>query len=481
MFIASGTSIATAGPVGALLAYTFVGTLVYAVMLSLSEMATYLPITGAFTRYAARFVDPSLGFSMGWIYFFSWSITYALELTAAGLIIQWWNSTLSIGIFITIFWVPLTLINFLPVDFFGEFEFWFASIKVIALFGFMIFSICINAGAGQQGYIGFEYWKNPGAFAPYLTDGAKAKFVGFWAVLIQAGFAFQGTELVGIGAGESANPRKTMPAAIRKTFWSIFLLFFFTIFFIGILVPYDNESLTLGDTNAGSSPLVIAAQLAGVQVLPHIINAILLTVVLSAASSNVYSGSRILVGLAEERCAPRFFKRTSPRGVPYFAIAFTSAFGLLAYMNLSDNGGEVFNWLLNIVGVAGFIAWSCICICHLRFMSALKAQNISRDNLPFKSWGGRLLAWYGLVFCAIITITQGFTAFVPWSTEDFFIAYISLILFAALYVGHKLVTRCRLVKPEEADIATGRFHDEISENWEESPRSRWKKAVNYIF
>ncbi|KAF2478331.1 histidine permease [Lindgomyces ingoldianus] len=483
IFIASGTSIATAGPAGALIAYAFVGTLVYSVMLSLSEMATYIPIAGAFTRYAARFADPSLGFSMGWIYWFSWAITYALELTAAGLIIQWWNSDLSIGIFITIFWVPLTALNFAPVDFFGEFEFWFASIKVLALIGFTFFSICINAGAGQQGYIGFEYWRHPGAFAPYLLEstGAKAKFVGFWAVLIQAGFAFQGTELVGIGAGESANPRKTMPSAIRKTFWSIFLMFVFTIFFIGILVPSDNEDLLTGDTNAGSSPLVIAAQLAGVKVLPGLINAVLLTVVLSAGSSNVYSGSRILVGLSEEGCAPQFFQRTSRRGVPYVAVAFTAAFGLLAFMNLSDHGGQVFNWFLNIIGVAGFIAWSCINICHLCFRRALHAQNISPDTLPFKAWGQPYLAWYGLFFCVIITLTQGFTAFIPWTTEDFFVAYISLILFALLYVGHKLVTRSKFIKPHEADLVTGRFFEDVSESWEESPRSRWKRAMNYVF
>ncbi|KAF2746899.1 hypothetical protein M011DRAFT_468185 [Sporormia fimetaria CBS 119925] len=481
VFIASGTSIATAGPVGALLAYVFIGSLVYSVMLSLCEMSTFLPISGAFTRYAARFVDPSLAFSMGYIYFISWSVTYALELTAAGIIIQWWNSTLSIGIFITIFWVPITLVNYLPVDLFGEFEFWFASIKVVALVGFMIFGICINAGAGDQGYIGFKYWENPGAFAPYLTDGPKAKFVGFWAVLIQAGFAFQGTELCAIGAGESANPRKTMPKAIRKTFWSIFLLFVFTIFFIGILVPYDNPKMITGETNASSSPLVIAAELAGVQVLPHILNAVLLTVVLSAASSNVYSGSRILVGLAEERCAPRWITKTSKRGVPYIAVSITAAFGLLAYMNLSSNGGEVFNWLLNIVGVAGFIAWSCTCVCHLRFRDALDAQNISCDTLPFRSWGGRYLAWYGLIFCTIITFTQGFTAFVPWVTEDFFIAYVSLILFAVLYIGHKLITRSKFVTSSEADLVTGRFYEEVTEVWEDSPRSWWMRALRFLF
>jgi amino acid transporter len=287
--------------------------------------------------------------------------------------------------------------------------------------------------------------------------------------------------LCAIGAGESANPRKTMPQAIRRTFWSIFTLFVFTIFFIGILVPYDNEDIAVGETNAGSSPIVIAIKLAGVSALPDIMNAILLTVVLSAASSNVYSGSRILVGLAEEHCAPAFLKRTTKRGVPYFATAVTAAMGLLAYMNLSSNGGQAFNWLLNIISVAGFIAWSCICICHVCFMRALKAQNIDRDTLPYKSWGGSVLAMYGLVFCGIITITQGFTAFVPWNVEKFFISYISLILFTVLYVGHKLITRSKFVDPAKADLLTGKFEDELAETWEESSRSSWKKMVNKFF
>lgn len=450
-------------------------------MQALAEMSTYLPISGAFTQYASRFVDPSLGFSMGWIYWFSWSITYALELSAAGLIIQWWAPHLNIAIFITIFWAPITLVNFLPVDLFGEFEFWFASLKVMALVGFMIFSICINAGASPQGYIGFKYWNHPGAFAPYLTDGPKAKFVSFWAVLVAAAFSFQGAELVAVGAGESNNPRVTMPKAIRRTFWSIFLLFVFTIFFIGIVVPYDNEALLIGDTNASSSPLVIAAQLASVSVLPHIINAILLTAVLSAASSNVYSGSRILVGLSEQQCAPRFLQLTSKRGVPYAAVSVTAAVGALGYLNCSDQGSEAFNWLLNITSVAGLIAWCCIFICYLAFTKALRAQNIARDNLPYQAWGGDWFATYGLVFCVIITITQGFTAFVPWNVEEFFIAYVSLILFAVLYGGHKALTRCSFVNAAEADIHTGKFHEELAEVWEDSPRSMWKKAVKAVF
>lgn len=470
VYIASGTSINTAGPVGALLAYLFIGTLVYSIMLTLSEMATFLPISGAFTRYAGRFVDSSLAFAMGWIYFITWAVTYALELVVAGMIVQWWNDEINIGILITIFYVPTTLINYLPVNVFGELEFYLASIKVVALVGFMIFGICINAGAGDQGYLGFKYWKEPGAFAPYIADGDTGKFVAFWAVLIQAGFAFQGTELVAIGAGESANPRVTMPRAIRNTFWSIFLLFIGTIFFIGILVPYDDPRMAIGGSNASSSPLVIAAELAGVAVLPHIINAVLLTVLLSAACSNVYSGSRILVGLAEEGCGPKFLMWTTKRGVPWVGVTVTAAFGLLAYMNLSASGGEVFDWFLNIISVSGFIAWACVCVCHLRFLDALKAQNISRDTLPFKSWGGRPMAIYGLVVTVVITLTQGFTAFVDWSTSDFFVSYISLILFAVLYISHKAWYRPAFIKPEEADLVSGRFHEDSTAVWEESGR-----------
>jgi amino acid transporter len=414
---------------------------------------------------------------MGWIYWFSWAMTYSLELTATGLIVQYWNADLSIGIFIGVFWVVITLINFLPVSFYGEFEFWFSSIKILTVIGFLIFAICIDAGAGQHGYLGFHTWGNPGAFAPYLLDskGALAKFVGFWAVLIQAGFSYQGTELVGIAAGETENPRKNVPAAIKKTFYRILFFFVFTVFFIGLLVPYDNLDLLSSASDATASPFVIAAKLAGVKVLPGLINAALLFVVLSAANSNVYSGSRILVGLAQDGSAPAFLKRTTKNGVPYAAVAFTAMFGLLAFLNLSNSGGTVFNWLLNITAVAGFITWACINGCHIAFMRALAARNISRDTLPYKSMWQPFFAWYGLFFNLLIILTQGFTAFIPWNTSNFFVAYVSVILFVVLYVGHKLVMRTKFVGSLEADIDTGcLIHD--STTWSiEVPTTAWGK------
>jgi amino acid transporter len=209
---------------------------------------------------------------------------------------------LSQAIFVGCFWILITALNFLPVKFYGEIEFYAALIKVITVLSFMIFAICIDAGAGQEAYLGFKYWHHPGSFAPYLVDGgqsaALAKFLAFWSVLIQAGFSYSGTELVAVAAGETYNPRKTIPSAIRKTFFRIILFFVFTIFFIGLLIPYDNEQLAIGGNDASASPLVIAAKLAGIKTLPGLINAVLLCTVLSAANSNVYSASRVLVGLA---------------------------------------------------------------------------------------------------------------------------------------------------------------------------------------
>ncbi|KAJ5671476.1 hypothetical protein N7507_000603 [Penicillium longicatenatum] len=466
LFISSGTALAESGPAGALIAYIFIGTVVFSVMVSLGEVATFIPITGAFTSYAARLIDPSLGFSMGWIYWFNWASTFAVELTATGTIIQYWREDLNIAIFIGVFWVLITALNFMPVGFYGEVEFWFSTIKVVTVIGFMIFAICVDCGVGKQGYLGFHYWKEPGAFATHLVDNPPSlgKFVGFWAVLIQAGFSYQGTELVGIAAGETENPQKTVPSAIRKTFVRIGLFFVLTIFFIGLVVPYTNDRLATAQTNGSSSPMVIAADLAGIAVLPSLINAVLLTVVLSAANSNVYSGSRVLTGLAIEGFAPKFFARVTKKGVPYVSVAFTAAFGLLAFMNVSNDAGTVFNWLVNLSSVAGFITWSCINACHIAFMRALKTRGISRDDLPYKAVGQPWLAWYGLFFNILIAITNGFASFIGgFSVSDFFIAYICVIIFVVLYVGHKVWTRSAFISPAEADLDTGRieFQKEI--------------------
>ncbi|EEP80338.1 hypothetical protein UREG_05180 [Uncinocarpus reesii 1704] len=436
------------------------------VVVSLRQMATFIPISAPFTSYGTRFVDPSLGFAMGMGYIgFSWAITCALQLTATrpnhpvqGSLKATWPSYIDII-------SGLSIIGYQFV--------WHS-----------LFGICMNAGVGKQGYLGFTYWKDPGAFAPYLLDVigedrvALGKFIGFWAVLIQAGFSYQGTELVGVAVGETMNPRKSVPAAIKKTFYRILFLFVLTVFFIGILIPYTNKDLLSDASDASASPFVIAVKLAGVKTLPGLINGVLLTVVLSAANSNVYSGSRIVVGLAQVGCAPRFFMRTTAKGVPIPSVLFTSAFGLLGFLNLSNNGSVVFQWFTNISSIAGFISWSCINGCHIRFMRALRARNINRDELPYKAPLEPYLAYYGLFFNVLIIITQGFTAFIPWSTTNFFIAYISLILFVVLFIGHKAVFRTRLVKLWEVDLDTGRLESDL-EPWDSKEPLTFKQKVRH--
>lgn len=348
----------------------------------------------------------------------------------------------------------------MPVRWYGELEMWFVSIKVVTIVGFIIFAICINAGASPQGYLGFRYWRTPGPFVSYADylEPATGKFVSFWDVLVTAAFSYQGAELVGIGAGEARDPHKTVPIAIRNTFWGILFLFVGIIFFLGIIVPSDNLALLNGTTSGNSSPLVIAANLASVPVLPDIINAVLLTAVLSAANSNVYSGSRIIVALANEGHAPQFFTKTNKQGIPYYAVCMTSAIGLLAYLNLSDNGSNAFNWFLNITSVAGLITWSSISLSHIRFQQAMKVQNVPRATLPYRGFLQPYLAWYGLFFTQLIIITQGFTAFMPWDTANFFTAYISVILFVVLYLGYKIALRPAFIKASEADLQKGRLN-----------------------
>ncbi|GAO19156.1 hypothetical protein UVI_02061390 [Ustilaginoidea virens] len=456
LFLGTGGALSNAGPASLLLGFVFMGLVVYTVMVALGEMAAYMPVAGAFTVYASRFVDPTLGFAMGWIYWFSWSITFGLELTAAGLIIELWTESVSIGVWVAVFWVVFTAVNFFPVRYFGELEMWFSSIKVVTVVGFVVFAACVNAGAGDQGYLGFRYWTYPGAFRAYLVEGGVGRFVGLWSVMVTAGFSYQGSELVGIGAGETRNPRKAIPQAIRWTFWGNFVLFVAVVFFLGIDIPHDNADLQSTATNASASPLVIVAKLAGVQVLPDIINGVLLTAVLSAAASDVYSSTRILYALAAEGLAPALFTRTNRHGTPVWSVAFCSLPGLLGFLNLSQSGGTVFKWLLNITGVAGFIVWGLINLCHLRFMKALAFRGIPRASLPYAAPLQPYLSWFGLFFNLLILLTSGFTSLIQWSTSDFFAAYVSILLFVALYVGHKLVFRTKLVKIEDMDLSMGR-------------------------
>ncbi|KAH3673285.1 hypothetical protein WICMUC_003744 [Wickerhamomyces mucosus] len=480
LFIGTSTPLSEAGPVNALIAYLFMGTIVYSVTQSLGEMATFIPVTSSFTVFSKRFLSPSLGAANGYMYWFSWVITFALEISVVGQIIEFWTYAVPLAAWISIFWVILVGANLFPVKYYGEVEFWVASIKVIAIIGFLIYGLCMVCGAGISGPIGFRYWRNPGAWGPgYLFPGtAKGRFLGWVSSLVNAAFTYQGTELTGITAGESKNPRKTVPKAINTVFFRILFFYILSLLFLGLLVPFNDPKLDLDTSYVASSPFIIAIENCGTPILPHIFNAVVLLTIISAGNSNVYVSSRILYSLSQNGLCFKIFNRTTKDGVPYVAVLFSGLFGALGYLAITDNGENAFNWLLNITAVAGLFAWLFISISHIRFMHALKWQGISRDDLPFKAYFMPYSAYYAAFFIIVIIFINGYECFVgSFDVTSFFTAYISVILFGVFWVFFIFWFKdWKLFLPvDQIDIDTDRRDIDKIVWEEEEPKNLWEK------
>jgi amino acid transporter len=204
--------------------------------------------------------------------------------------------------------------------------------------------------------------------------------------MVNATFAYLGTELVGVTVAEAQNPRKTVPRAIKLTFYRILFFYCLSVLLVGMLVPYNSEKLafaTKETTGASASPFVVAADIAGIKVLPHIINACICVFVFSASNSDLYIASRTLYGLASNDQAPAIFKRTDKRGVPIYALGFSALFGLLAFMNVSDDSTKVFGYFVNLTTIFGLLTWISILVTHIYWCRARKAQNITNSMLPY--------------------------------------------------------------------------------------------------
>ncbi|SCU81645.1 LADA_0C00254g1_1 [Lachancea dasiensis] len=493
LFMSISTPLQNAGPAGALIAFVFIGTLAYSVTQSLGEMATFIPAASSVTAFPERFLSPSIGAANGYMYFLAWAITFALELSIVGQVIAYWTTAVPDPAWIAIWWVLLSVFNMFPVKLYGEFEFWMSSIKVVAIVGFLIYALCMVCGAGVMGPVGFRYWSHPGPWGDgivysdgYQTPGLSLRrFLGWLSSLVSAAFTFQGTELVGISAGESANPRRSLPRAVNKVIFRISLFFIGSVFFVGLLVPYNDPRYQSDSSDyIAQSPFVIAIENSGTQVLPHIFNAVILTTIISAANSDIYISSRVLYVLAKGNLAPKFFAKTTKSGVPYYSVIATSLVGLLGYMNVSTSAQNVFNWFVNITAIACFIAWLCISLSHIRFMQCLKKKGISRDDLPYKAKFMPFSAYYSVFFVTLIVIIQGFTAFIPsFSYSGFLAAYISV--FAAIFIWavfQFLIFRTTklIYTIEEIDIDTDRREvDAIV--WEDNvPQNKWEQFWDYI-
>ncbi|CAE6465160.1 unnamed protein product [Rhizoctonia solani] len=480
LFLGTAGSLSSGGPIGLLLGYMVVGSICYSVMISLGEMIAYLPIPGGHIKLAERFVDPAFSFTMGWNYWYNWTIILPAELAAAAVLINYWmKERINDALWISICLIVVVVINMLGAGVYGECEFIFASIKVITITGLIILGIVLDLGGGpNHDRIGFRYWKNPGPFVQFAgIAGSKGQFLGWWSVMTQAAFSFIGTEIVAIAAGEAKNPRRNLPKAIRRVYIRILLFYIGGTLIIGLLVPSNHPNLNLNTGDAAASPFVIAIQTAGIKGLPSVINAALLTSAWSAASSDLYTSSRALYGLSLAGNAPKVFSKVSKSGLPYVSVIFCALFSSLAYMSVSSGAGKVFNWFANMTAVAGLMTWFGITVTYIRFYAGMKAQGIDRSTLPFSSNLQPFAAWYAMIFCLLICFFSGWKVFLKgnWAVDTFVTNYIPLVLFPILYIGAKFVRRQPMPKPHEMDFYSGIAEIEADTYDEPPPKNVWEK------
>lgn len=334
--------------------------------------------------------------------------------------------------------------------------------KVVIICGIIILCLVIALGGGPtHDRTGFRYWDNPGAFRPYIASGSLGKFLGFWSSMVNAVFAFLGTELVGVTVGEAQNPRRVIPKAIKLTFFRIVFFYILSILFLGMCVPYNSSLLkeaTTSKATATASPFVVAVRLANISVLPHIINACLLIFTFSASNSDLYIASRTLYGLAKEGKAPKVFAKTGKNGIPYPALALSSCFCCLAFMATTTNGSTVFKYFVNLVSMFGLLTWISILVSHIYFVRAREAQGIPNTALVYTAPLGKWGSIVTLGFCCLIALTKNFSVFTgnTFDYKTFITGYLGIPLYLILIFGHKLIMGSKEVKPHEADLFTGK-------------------------
>ncbi len=453
LFVASGATISQAGPGGAVLAYMVVGLMVYFLMTSLGEMAAYLPTSGSFATYGARYVDEGFGFALGWNYWYNWAVTIAVDLVAAQLVMAYWFPDVNGVLWSAVFLALMFALNAISVRGFGEAEYWFAAIKVVTVIVFiglgLLMVLGILRGGSPEGL-----WGNLALW----TQG-DAPFAGGFAALIGVamivGFSFQGTELIGIAAGESEDPAKNIPRAVRQVFWRILLFYVFAILVISLLIPYTDPKLLKNDLgDLAVSPFTLVFERAGLLSAAAVMNAVVLTSVLSAGNSGMYASTRMLYTLACQRMAPRIFARVSANGVPVMALIATTVVAALCFLTNIFSPQAVYIWLLNLSGMTGFIAWLGIAISHYRFRKGYVAQGLDLNALPYRTHSFPFGPIFAFVLCMTITLGQNYQAFlqerIDWT--GVVATYIGLPLFLVIWFGYRWVKGSRIVPYGEMQV-----------------------------
>lgn len=435
LFVSSGYTIHQAGPLGAILAYTIGSVLVYAVMLSLGELSVAMPYAGSFHLYAKQFIGPGTAFTIAILYWLNWIVALASEFTAAGVLMQRWFPHSPEWAWSAAFIALVLVLNILSVRLYGEAEFWFASIKVVAIIAFMIVGLLAIVGvfpafgsalgAGNVSTSTGAGGGSAGGIVTGATDAASAGSAGSAAsyalhnligdgllpnglapvlsTLLTVTFAFSGTEVVAVAAGETRDPKTAIPKAIHTSVLRLVIFFIGSISVMAALIPWRQAGVN-------ASPFVLVFEQVGLPFAGDIMNIVVLTAVLSAANSGLYVSSRMVWSMAKEGMLPRSFGATNQHGVPIIAVLVSLAGGLLALLSSVVAASTVYLALVAVSGIATLIVWLVVAICHIRFRTQWIQDGHSADELSYRA------KWYpctpilAIILCALALVMVAFDA-----------------------------------------------------------------------
>ncbi|KAK5076547.1 hypothetical protein LTR51_002229 [Lithohypha guttulata] len=473
LFVGIGGVLSNAGPLSLLLGYCFWGILfIWPCNLCTGEMCAYLPIKGTVFELASRFVDPALGFAMGWTYFFAGAMLVCVEYSAVATVMGYW-SDINPAVWVAMALVVCTLLNVVAVKYYGESEFIMASTKILLIIGLILLTfITMLGGNPRNDRYGFRYWTNGNAMHPYYTDGTTGRFLGFWSVVIYAAFTVGGPDFIALAAGEIVNPRKTIPKVARLIFWRLVGFYILGVFAVGIICSSRDTRLlgALEDGAVGSaaSPWVIGIQNLGISGLPDLINALILLSGWSCGNAYLYSSSRTLYGLARDGQAPKFLMKCTKSGVPLYAVLVVQLISCVTFLVSSNSAVEVFYWFVGLTTCALIATYTGMLWTYIGWHKAKRAQGLMDSTLPYIAPLNPYAAYFAIVIGCLTMLFIGFDTFVPWSTQGFVTSYFGLGFAVAMFLLWKIVKKTKFVRPEHADLISGKKEiDEECKHWED--------------
>lgn len=396
LFLGSGYAIGEAGPLGAILAYLVGGLLMYLAMVCLGELSVVMPVSGSFQAHATRFIGPATGFVVGWVYWLSWAMYVGLEFVAAGMLMKRWFPDVPVWIWSAIFIILLFSINSLATKAFAETEYWFAGIKVFAVILFIIIGLGAIFGVVSMGDTPTPYLSN------FIGDGLlPAGMVGVFISMMTVIYAFQGSEIMGVAAGETEEPEKNIPRAIRTIVVRIVLFYILAIFVLSAIVPWQEAGLL-------ESPFVTVFDMVGIPYAADIMNFVILTAILSVGNTGLFACTRIMYSMAETGMAPRPLAKLNKRGVPINSLLVTLAFALLSLLTSYVAADTLFVVLLAVSGIGGTLTWLAIAVAQIGFRRQYTRNGGKVEDLKYK------VPFYPLVpiLCIVMCLFMfAFTAF----------------------------------------------------------------------